>query len=114
MRRVREVPGPRHREVEPGGDGLGGDGTGLIKVPKILPLSFFRSTQRFGKEDFGTGDFPTPAGLTLRPLGALLASVQSFERHGLSAHDLRVPGFLDCAPREQGAFLKDAVTLFLK
>lgn len=66
MRYVREAPGPRRREVEPGGDGLGGDGTGLIEVPKILPLSVFRSTQRFGKEDFGAGD-PTlaAAGLTL-------------------------------------------------
>lgn len=54
------TPVTSSRALEPGGDGLGGDGTELVELHKILPLSFFRSTQRFGKEDFGAGGLRHP------------------------------------------------------
>lgn len=112
LRRSKPVFPPREAavrrlrgEVRPGGGGLGGDGTGLMELRKILPLSVFRSAQRFGKEDCGAGDPRRPHTASHGGSRGFCAVIQA---GGMSAHDLRGPRVLDCAPRGHGAFLKDA------
>ena len=112
------LPGSPEVEAEPGGYGLGGDGTELIEVQKSLPLGFFLSIQRFDKEDFrASGPHPHPR----RPqtecasLGlAWLLCNRSSSGEGVSAQDLRVLRLLHCVSRGQGAILQDAFTLHPK
>ena len=80
----------------------------LLNFTRSFRSVSFARPNALVRKTLGRGAYATLAGLRLRPLGARVVSVQSFKRRGMSAHDLRVPGLLDCAPSGLGAFLKDA------
>lgn len=88
---MRRLPG----EARLGGSQRGEDGTRLNKDQKILPLGFFRSAQRFGKEDLEASviHFCQPQTVPLWGLRSFPATQAAWKEHPQPF----VPGLLDRA-----------------